>query len=175
MTSNSNTSQLLLRRSKGIPSGHTCTQYHESSKKYKMKKQIFMLIAIIGFCYQSLNAQTNNEPPRPPKPPTIEERLKLVNEKIAKELTLTKEQKQKIEAAYKDFFTKTEELHKKMPPPPPPPPLPKEVMDKLSGERDAEIKKVLTGDQFKKYMDIEKTLRPKPPGNQPPPPEIKKN
>ncbi len=62
-----------------------------------------------------------------------------------------------------------------MPPPPPPPPLPKEVMDKLSGERDAEIKKVLTGDQFKKYMDIEKTLRPKPPGNQPPPPEIKKN
>ena len=136
-----------------------------------MKKQIILLIAITGFCYQTSTAQPSSAPQNPPKPPSIEERLKLVNEKLSKELSLTKEQKQKVEAAYKNFFTKTEELHKKMPPPPPPPPLPKEVMDKLSGERDAEIKKVLTGDQFKRYVELEKTLRPKPPGDHPPPPQ----
>jgi hypothetical protein len=139
-----------------------------------MKKQILSLMAITIFCYQSTKAQSPSSPQNPPKPPSIEERLKMVNEKMSKELSLTKEQKQKIEAAYKDFFTKTEELHKKMPPPPPPPPLPKEVMDKLSGERDEAIKKVLTGDQFKKYVELERSLRPKPPGSQPPPPPQKK-
>ena len=46
----------------------------------------------------------------------------------------------------------------------------KEIADKLSAERDAKIKQILNADQYKKYVEIEKTLRPKPPGNQPPPP-----
>ncbi len=141
-----------------------------------MKKQILLFIVITGFCYQSANAQSMTEQPRPPKPPSIEERMKHVDEKLAKELTLTTEQKKKLEAAYKDFFVKADKLHEKMPPPPPPPaPGNKAEMDKISKERDAEIQKALSPDQFKKYAELEKTLRPKPPGNQPPPPSDKKD
>ena len=69
-----------------------------------MKKQIILLIAITGFCYQSSKAQATVEQPRPPKPPSIEERMKHVDEKLAKEISLTADQKKKVEAAYKDFF-----------------------------------------------------------------------
>ena len=141
-----------------------------------MKKQIILLIAITGFCYQSSKGQTTVEQPRPPKPPSIEERMKHVDEKLAKEITLTADQKKKVEAAYKDFFVKADKLREKMPPPPPPPaPGNKAEMDKLSKERDAEIQKVLSPDQFKKYAEVEKTLRPKPPVNPPPPPSDKKD
>ncbi len=134
-----------------------------------MKKTIFALIAITGFCFQSLLAQ----PPKPPKPPSPEERLKKVSEKLDKELHLTAAQKEKVLAAYKAFFADIEKNKNKNPAPPPPPPVSKEVADKLSGERDAKIKEVLSAEQFKKYVELEKTLRPKPPGNMPPPPDKK--
>ena len=140
-----------------------------------MKKQIILLMAITIFGYQSLKAQQGPEQQGPPKPPSIEDRLKHLDEKLSKELTLTADQKTKLEAAYKDFFVKADKLHDKMPPPPPPPaPGNKAEMDKLSKERDEAIQKVLSADQFKKYAELEKTLRPKPPGNQPPPPSDKK-
>jgi len=134
------------------------------------------MIAITCFCYESSKSQTSTEPPRPPKPPSIEDRIKHVDEKLSKELTLTADQKKKVEAAYKDFFAKADKLHEKMPPPPPPPaPGNKAEMDKLSKDRDAEIQKSLSPEQFKKYADVEKTLRPNPPGNPPPPPSDKKD
>jgi len=133
-----------------------------------MKKTILALIAITGFCCQSLLAQ----PPQPPKPPSPEERLKKVSERLDKELHLTAVQKEKVLAAYKTFFADIEK-NKSKNPPPPPPPVSKEVADKLSKERDAKIKEVLSAEQFKKYVEVEKTLRPKPPGNMPPPPDKK--
>lgn len=105
---------------------------------------------------------------RPPKPPTPEERLKHVSEELNKQLTLTAAQKEKILAAYKAFFADMEKNKskdaKQQPPPPPPPPVSKEIADKLSAERDAKIKAVLTPEQYKKYVDLEKTMRPKHPG-----------
>ena len=121
---------------------------------------------------------------QPPKPPTTEEKLKHVSEKINKEITLTPAQKAKVETAYKEFFADMEKLRKKdgkdMPPPPPPPPGKKEDVDKLVNARDAKIKSALSEAQYKKYTEIEKSLRPPRPGDgpgkqgPPPPREDKK-
>ena len=111
---------------------------------------------------------------QPPKPPTIEERLKRTNEVIQQDVQPTAAQKAAIEQAFKTFFIAADQLHKDNPPPPPPPPDPKvkEQMDKLVKERDERIKKILTEDQYKKYQEAEKTLRLRS-GPPPPPPTNK--
>lgn len=142
-----------------------------------MKKKLLVLFSNAMLLAICVTAQ-------PPKPPTVEERLKHVSEKINKEITLTAPQKAKVEAAYKDFFADIEKLRAKNgktnmpPPPPPPPPGSKEDMDKLTQARDAKIKAALNETQYKKYTEIEKTLHPpRPeggPGKQGPPPPDKK-
>jgi len=133
-------------------------------------KKIIMLLCIIS--YLNAHAQPNQQN-QPPKPPTPQERLKHVSEQLDKNLPLTTAQKEKVMAAYKDFMNEMEKNKNKngQMPPPPPPLVSKEIADKLSAERDAKIKQVLSEDQFKKYVELEKTLRPMPPGNQPPPPQ----
>jgi Spy/CpxP family protein refolding chaperone len=131
-----------------------------------MKKQMLVVIAMLliaGFA----QAQPDQNG-RPPKPPTPEQRLKHVSEELNKQLTLTTAQKEKVLAAYKAFFADMEKNKskdaKQQPPPPPPPPVSKEIADKLSAERDAKVKAALTPEQYKKYVEIEKTMRPKHPG-----------
>lgn len=119
---------------------------------------------------------------QPPKPPSKAERLKHVSEKISKEVTMSAEQKAKVEAAYSEFFDAMDQLRsksgkKEMPPPPPPPPVNKEEADKLSNARDAKIKTALSAAQYQKYKEIEQSLRPPRPGGKPgkdgPPPPAK--
>jgi hypothetical protein len=109
---------------------------------------------------------------QPPKPPTPEEKLKHVSEKISKEITLTPAQKAKVESAYKEFFADMEMLRRKNGkpemPPPPPPPGKKEDVDKLVKARDAKIRSTLSEAQYKKYTEVEKTLRPPRPEGPPP-------
>ena len=132
-----------------------------------MKKIFFLLFSAVA----AMNAMA-----QPPKPPSNEEKLKHVSEKINKEITLTASQKAKIDAAYKEFFASMDKLRKdgkpEMPPPPPPPPGKKEEVDKLVKARDAKIKSVLSEAQFKKYAEVEKSLRPPRPEG--PPPSAKK-
>lgn len=109
-----------------------------------------------------------------PAPPPVEERIRHVSERISRDVSLTPAQKTKVESAYRDFFNSMEHLRKangkpEMPPPPPPPGK-KEDVDKLVKARDAKIRSVLSDAQFKKYAEIEKTLRP--PG---PPPAGQRN
>ena len=141
-----------------------------------MKKKLLFLISNVLLLAVCVTAQ-------PPKPPGAEERLQHVSEKINKEITLTAAQKAKVSAAYKAFFADIEKLRakggkKEDMPPPPPPPGSKEDMDKLTRARDAKIKAVLNETQYKKYTEIEKTLRPPRPGEGPgkhgPPPPDKK-
>ena len=135
-----------------------------------MKKNIGF-IAILLLMVSIGNAQPDRQQ-QPPKPPTIEEHLKRVTAELDKHPDLTSGQKEKVLDAYKTFFTEIEKESKnskQAPPPPPPPPVSKEVADRLSKERDAKIKEVLTDDQFKKYMEIEKSKRPKRPCNEAPP------
>lgn len=101
---------------------------------------------------------------QPPQAPGIEERLAHVSGKLEKEITLTAVQKEKVKAAYRQFFESMEKLRDKdgkhQPPPPPLPPADKTAIEKWSKERDEQIKKVLTASQFAKYTEIEKTLCP---------------
>ncbi len=129
-----------------------------------MNKQTCIIASMLVLA-RILQAQPNQQQ-LPPKPPTTEEKLKRVSEKIDKELQLNTAQKDKILAAYKAFFAdiekyKSKDVKQPLPPPPPPPPVSKEIADKLSGERDAKIKQALTTEQYKKYIELEKILRPK--------------
>jgi hypothetical protein len=116
---------------------------------------------------------------QPPKAPGIEERLSHVSGRLEKEMTLTADQKEKIKAAYRQFFESMEKLRGKdgklQPPPPPPPPADKAAVEKLSKERDARIKNILSASQFSKYTEIEKTMRPPAPGKPGMPPAPKKD
>lgn len=148
-----------------------------------MKKRTLILFTNMAFAFVCVTAQPPQQPGGPGKPPSPEERVKHVSEKMEKELKLNAAQKEKLTAAYKDFFAEIEKQRKKegkpeQPPPPPPPPVSKEVADKLSKVRDEKIKSALSADQFKKYTEIEKTMRPPmppgKPGEQKPPPADKK-
>lgn len=132
-----------------------------------MKKQI--IAAGLALFVLTAKAQP---PQEPPKPPSIEERVKKTNEVLQAEVQLNVNQKTAVEMAFKNFFTAEDKLRKDNPPPPPPPPDPKmkEAMDKLVKERDEQIKEVLTDEQYKKYKEAAKKLHPpKPPGQNGPP------
>ena len=132
-----------------------------------MKKQLLNLFLCIAVAISV--TEIRSQPPGPPKPPSPEERIKFVSEKIEKEITLTTTQKEKIKMAYKNFFKNMEEIRNKQkhngsaPPPPPPPPIKKEDMDRIATQRDEMIKGALSAAQYKKYQEIELTLRPKRP------------
>jgi len=112
--------------------------------------------------------------PQPPHKPNDAERLKHVTNKLEKELTLSAVQKEKVTAAYKAFFSEMEKNKNNAgkptePPPPPPPPVKREIVEKLAKQRDESIQKVLTNEQYKKYIEVEKKMRPsKPPMPQQP-------
>ena len=131
-----------------------------------MKKKLIILLGNVCLLFVFAKAQ----PPMPGKPHNAEEGVKQVTEKMEKDLKLSSSQKEKVTAAYKDFFSEMEKQSSKdskQPPMPPPPPVRKEVADKLSGERDAKIKAVLSADQYQKYIALEKTMRPPMPGKNP--------
>jgi len=122
-----------------------------------MKK---LLIVSILLC---LNISLQAQAPEPPKPPTIEERLKHTNEILQKELQLSANQKAAIAASFKTFFTAEDQLRKDNPPSPPDPKI-KAAMDKLAKQRDESIKKILTEAQYQIYLETEKKMRPPMPG-----------
>ncbi len=98
----------------------------------------------------------------PPRPPSVEERLKRTNELLQNEVGPTTAQRNAMESVFKTFFIAEDKLRKDNPPPPPPPPDPKvkEAMDKLVNDRDQSIKKILTGDQYQQYLEVVKKMHP---------------
>lgn len=129
-----------------------------------MKKIIVLTLGLMATCAM-LYAQPAGGPP---KPPSAEERLKRVNEKLKKELQLSTKQQAVVNEAFELFFKEADKLRPQSPPPPPPPDRAK--IEPLAQKRDASIKTVLTEAQYKKYIEIEKTLRPQvPPGGPKPP------
>ena len=99
------------------------------------------------------------------KPPTSEELLKMVNEKICQPLKLDKNQTAKVSVAFKDFFTEMDKLidFKSNPPRMPE----KLKVDALAKIRDNKVKKVIPENLFEKFLELEKTTRPPHEGNQP--------
>jgi hypothetical protein len=91
------------------------------------------------------------------KPPSIEERLKMVDKEICQPLKLGKSQTEKVTAAFKDFFV---ELDKTATPPAKPE---KEKADALGKVRDEKVKQAIPASLYPKYLELEKATRPKGP------------
>jgi len=91
------------------------------------------------------------------KPPSIEERLKMVDKEICQPLKLDKSQTEKVTAAFKDFFV---ELDKTVTPPARPE---KTKIDALAKVRDEKVKQAIPTDLYPKYLELEKATRPKGP------------
>lgn len=97
--------------------------------------------------------------------PSIDEKLKTVDKKICKPLSLSMAQKETVDKAFRDFYNEMDKLPKpqttNMPPPD------KSKVEPLEKARDSKIKQVISADQFKKYQELEKSLQPsKPEGNE---------
>lgn len=91
------------------------------------------------------------------KPPGIEDRLKMVDKEICQPLKLDKTQKEKVSAAFKDFFVALDKLTT-------PPARPdKTKVDALAETRDAKVKRAIPAALFPTYLELEKAARPKGP------------
>lgn len=135
-----------------------------------MLKSSSILLAV--FICISVQAQ---QPPMPPKPPTVAERMAHVKQSLAKDVQLSEADWKKVESVYQQFFKKIDAAIQQAPPkemPPPPPPVKKEVMDKLVQERDAAVQKVLSAAQYQQYAAAVKKIQPPRPPKAPkdPPP-----
>lgn len=107
-----------------------------------------MLITVTAFAQQG-NRQM----------PTIEKRLERVFSIIEKNIEITDSQRETIENAFTDFFTKTDnEMQSGQRPE-------KSVMESYEKERDNKIKEVLSEDQYKEYVKVAKQLKPRHSGN----------
>jgi len=91
------------------------------------------------------------------KPPSIEERLKMVDKEICQPLKLDKSQTEKVTAAFKDFFV---ELDKTATPPARPE---KAKADAFAKVRDEKVKQAIPAALYPKYLELEKAARPKGP------------
>ncbi|WP_281239684.1 hypothetical protein [Flavobacterium praedii] len=117
-------------------------------------------VLFAGFCFAQPQADGKGR-----KPPTIEERLKMVNEKICQPLQLDKNQTAKISVVYKEFFTEMDKLIDFKSNPPRMPEKPK--VEALAKIRDSKVKKVIPENVFVKYLELEKSTRPPHEGNPP--------
>jgi hypothetical protein len=91
------------------------------------------------------------------KPPSIEERLKMVDKEICQPLKLDNTQKEKVSAAFKDFFVALDKLAT-------PPERPeKSKVDALAKTRDEKVKLAIPAASYTKYLELEKAARPKGP------------
>lgn len=124
-----------------------------------MKQQTLFMALLFLLAITVQAHQTSYQPPH--QPPILKERLQYVTEKLNKDLQLTSTQKQQVVAAYTTFFAEMEKNKSKDAAMPPPPLVPKAIADKISSERDTKIKAALTATQYKKNVDLEKTLKPK--------------
>lgn len=129
-----------------------------------MKSKIALTILCIslfsGICFAQSQPDGKGR-----KPPTIEERLKMVNEKICQPLKLDKNQSLKVSDAYKEFFT---EMDKSIDFKANPPRMPeKSKVDALAKIRDNKVKKVIPENLFDKYTELEKSTHPPREGNPP--------
>jgi hypothetical protein len=120
----------------------------------------FITVLFTGVCFAQPQPDGKGR-----KPPTIEERLKMINDKICQPLKLDKNQTAKVIGAFKDFFTEMDKLidFKSNPPRMPE----KSKIDALAKIRDNKVKKVIHENVFDKYLELEKSTRPPREGNPP--------
>ena len=96
----------------------------------------------------------------------IEERVKMVMEKITPALSLDKDQQQKTDSIYTEYYRAMDKFRETLEPGTRPD---RTQFEKFIIERDEKLKKTLTEAQFKKFKEeVELTLRPQRGGGNPP-------
>ena len=91
------------------------------------------------------------------KPPSIEERIKMIDEKICQSLKLDKAQKEKLLSAFNIFFVDLDKIA--IPPARPD----KSKVDALAKIRDGKVKLAIPESLYTKYLELEMQTRPKGP------------
>jgi len=87
---------------------------------------------------------------------TVEERVKMVMDKLT-DLKLDKDQTAKTDTVFTNFFTSMDKMRQNMQPGTMPD---RSQFEKLRNDRDDQLKKIFTDDQYKKWKDeIEPSLR----------------
>ncbi len=128
-----------------------------------MKTKIFFAAMAIFLISSISRAQTQNNEM---KPPSIEERLKMVETKICLPLKLDSNQKEVVILAFKDFFIEMDKLMDSNP---------RTIMPEISKveplekTRDEKVKQVIADTLFTKYLELEKSSRPPRPNEEKPP------
>ena len=129
-----------------------------------MKKIICLFVISATFSYAS-QAQPPAGQPNPPQRPTVKQRIDRLNDTLFKALHINAAQQKSIDEAYASFFAEADKLMGNNPPPGP------DVQDEkgrqlheqvmaLQKKRDDAVAKVLAPGIFKKYLDIERSMRP---------------
>ena len=122
-----------------------------------MKKQIAFLIGALFISISSLMAQGQGGPRL-----TLEERIKVVNEKLA-DFKLDTDKLAKTDSVFKVYYNELQKQREEMRASSGAPDRDamREKMLKLNIERDEQLKLIFTADQFKKWKDdIEPAMRP---------------
>ena len=96
----------------------------------------------------------------------IEERVKMVMEKITPALSLDKDQQPKTDSIYTEFYREMDKFRETLEPGTRPD---RSQFEKFVNERDEKLKKVFSEAQFKKFKEeVEPSLRPQRGGGTPP-------
>jgi uncharacterized protein with von Willebrand factor type A (vWA) domain len=115
-----------------------------------MKKILFVLFIMVAGVAVA-NAQG-------PQRRTVEERVKAAMEKVTPALSLDQAQVSRTDSVFADYYKGMDKLRESMQPGTPPD---RSVFEKLTNDRDEQLKKIFTAEQFKKFKDeVEATLRP---------------
>lgn len=132
-----------------------------------MKPKYFLLAVCLVFTGLCAKAQVSVMPP-PVSPTTFPDSpWEKISDKLKKDLSLDKSQKQGIKQAYKDYYeavekylnSETDEVPKKGDDDSP---INNPAVVKLINKRNARIKNILSLDQYLQYMNISKAYDQRP-------------
>lgn len=123
--------------------------------KTKLFATVMMILLISSFCFSQPEGSGTNPPPRL----SIQERLKMVDEKICQPLNLDKAQTKKVDKAFNEFFVEVEKLMGDKTGSPVMPE--KSKLDALDKIRNDKVNKIIPEELFPKYLELEMAARPK--------------
>jgi periplasmic protein CpxP/Spy len=115
-----------------------------------MKKLVFVLFMMVAGA-AVVNAQG-------PQRRTVEERVKMAMEKLTPALSLDQAQASRTDSVFTNYYKGMDKLRESMQPGTPPD---RSVFEKLTTDRDEQLKKIFNAEQFQKFKnEVEATLRP---------------
>ena len=122
--------------------------------KTKVFATVIIVLSAVSFCFSQPKDGSL-------QPPSLKERMGMVEERICKPLNLDKQQTEKVTSAFNEFFAEMEKLVDKSTNPPARPD--KSTIDALEKIRDEKVKLSIPAALFPKYLELELAGRPQGP------------